>query len=52
MIDNLYRNSARHDVVPLRDTAPELRLVHERLDSWSGIGLIAVGCTARATTCS
>jgi hypothetical protein len=27
----------------LRDNAPELRLVHERLDSWSGIGHVAVG---------
>jgi hypothetical protein len=24
----------------VRDDAPELRLVHEWLDSWSGIGLI------------
>jgi len=29
--------------VLVRDNAPELRLVHRWLDSWSGVGLIVVG---------
>jgi hypothetical protein len=29
--------------VLVRDNAPELRLMHEWLDNWSGIGLIVVG---------
>jgi hypothetical protein len=29
--------------VLMRDNAPELRLVHGWLDSWSGIGLVVVG---------
>jgi hypothetical protein len=29
--------------VLVRDNAPELRRVHDWLDSWSGIGLIVVG---------
>jgi hypothetical protein len=29
--------------VLVRDSAPELRLIHDWLDSWSGIGLIVVG---------
>jgi hypothetical protein len=31
--------------VLVRDDAPELRLVHDWLDSWSGIGLIIAGMT-------
>jgi hypothetical protein len=31
--------------VLVRDNAPELRLVHDWLDSWSGIGLIIAGMT-------
>jgi hypothetical protein len=31
--------------VLVRDKAPELRLVHDWLDSWSGIGLIIAGMT-------
>jgi hypothetical protein len=31
--------------VLVRDNAPELRLVREWLDSWSGIGLIIAGMT-------
>jgi hypothetical protein len=31
--------------VLVRADAPELRLVHEWLDSWSGIGLIIAGMT-------
>jgi hypothetical protein len=31
--------------VLVKADAPELRLMHEWLDSWSGIGLIAVGMT-------
>jgi hypothetical protein len=31
--------------VLVRDNAPELRLVHEWLDSWSGLGLIVAGMT-------
>jgi hypothetical protein len=27
----------------VRDNAPELRLIHDGLDSWSGIGLVVVG---------
>jgi hypothetical protein len=38
--------------VLVRDDAPELRLVHEWLDSWSGIGLIIAGMTHQAGTCS
>ena len=34
------------------DTAPELRLVREWLDSWSGIGHVAVRCTAKASICN
>jgi hypothetical protein len=29
--------------VLVRDNAPELRLMHQWLDSWAGIGLIIVG---------
>jgi hypothetical protein len=32
-------------VVLVRDNAPELRLVHEWLNDWSGIGLIVAGMT-------
>jgi hypothetical protein len=35
--------TARSSAVLVRDNAPELRLVHERLDSRAGIGRIAVG---------
>ncbi len=39
--------------VLVRDDAPELRLVREWLDSWSGIGLIIAGMTHQgAGTCS
>jgi hypothetical protein len=31
--------------VLVRDNAPELRLLREWLDSWSGIGLIIAGMT-------
>jgi hypothetical protein len=31
--------------VLVRDHAPELRLVREWLDSWTGIGLVIVGMT-------
>ena len=29
----------------VRDNAPELRLMHDWLDNWSGIGLIIAGMT-------
>ena len=32
--------------------APELKLLHRWLDSWTGIGLIDVACIARVGTCS
>jgi hypothetical protein len=31
--------------VLVRDNAPELRLMHEWLDTWSGLGLIVAGMT-------
>jgi hypothetical protein len=31
--------------VLVRDDAPELRLVHDWLDSWSGVGLVIAGMT-------
>jgi hypothetical protein len=31
--------------VLVRDNAPELRLMRESLDSWSGIGLLIAGMT-------
>jgi hypothetical protein len=38
--------------VLLRDNAPELRLVHNWLDSWSEIGLIVVGVSHQGFTVS
>jgi hypothetical protein len=38
--------------VLVRDNAPELRLVHDWLDSWSGIGLIVVGMSHQGFTVS
>jgi hypothetical protein len=38
--------------VLVRDGAPELRLVHDWLDSWSGIGLIVVGMSHQGFTVS
>jgi hypothetical protein len=35
--------------VLVRDNAPELKLVHDWLDSWSGIGLIVVGMSHQAS---
>jgi hypothetical protein len=37
------RLRAALSAVLVRDNAPELRLVHCWLDSWSGIGLVVVG---------
>ena len=34
--------------VLVRDNTPERRLVHELLDSWSGVGLVLVGMTHKA----
>jgi hypothetical protein len=38
--------------VLVRDNAPELRLIHDWLDSWSGIGLIVVGMSHQGFTVS
>jgi hypothetical protein len=38
--------------VLVRADAPELRLVHDWLDSWSGIGLIIVGMSHQGLTVS
>ena len=38
--------------VLVADNAPELRLVHNWLDSWSGIGLIVVGMSHQGFTVS
>ncbi len=38
--------------VLVRDNAPELRLIHDWLDSWSGIGLIVVGMWHQGFTVS
>jgi hypothetical protein len=35
--------------VVVEGEAPELALVHRWLDNWHGVGLLAVGCIARAT---
>jgi hypothetical protein len=37
--------------VLVRDAAPELRLVRDWLDSWSGIGLIIAGMPHQGWTC-
>jgi hypothetical protein len=36
----------------VRDNAPEVRLVRELLDNWSGLGLIVAGMTNQGGTCS
>ena len=41
--DGGVRRRARRRLV--RENMPELRLVHEWLDSWSGLGLIIAGMT-------
>jgi hypothetical protein len=38
--------------VLVRADAPELRLVHDWSDSWSGIGLIVVGMSHQGFTVS
>jgi hypothetical protein len=38
--------------VLVRDNAPEVRLVRQWLDNWSGLGLIIAGMTHQAGTCS
>jgi hypothetical protein len=35
----------------IKQDEPELRLVHQLLDNWNGIGLISVGCGARGCGC-
>lgn len=39
------RLRAAFAAVVVRDDAPELRLMHEWLDTWSGLGLIVAGMT-------
>jgi hypothetical protein len=38
--------------VLVRDNAPELRLLHQWLDSWMGIGLVVVGMSHLGFTVS
>jgi hypothetical protein len=41
--DRLALLRAALGFIQLDPRAPELRLLHRRLDNWSGIGLVAVG---------
>ena len=43
--EELDAQGRRLRAVLVPDSAPELRLMHEWLDSWSGLGLVVAGMT-------